>query len=393
MSQQATLPLKPAVEASPIYIGGASIEEIQTQYGLEQVIKIGSNESPLGPSPLAIAAMQRVAGALNRYPPIGDESLRELLAKTVGQQLEPDNFFTGNGGCDVLEMIATALINPGDECVICRPTFPVYEISARRAGGTIVYVDLNPDHFNYDVEAILAAVTEKTRLVYLCSPNNPTGNTLTAEQMETLVNNLPPSVLLVSDEVYYHFATADTFPNSVAHVKAGKNVVIIHSFSKAYGLAGLRLGYGIAPAALARYLSRTRKPFHLSKFVFEGGLAALRDQAHIKRTVELVTKGRQRLYKKLSGLDVQVWPSQGNFILFKPPFEATQVSERLLQRGVIVRPMTQFYLPTHLRVTIGKPEEDERFLAALQETLTELEAEGAPKTEEAAEPEAGEFKF
>jgi histidinol-phosphate aminotransferase len=323
---------------------------------------------------------------------MGDEDLRAALARALGQGLEPDNFVTGNGGVDILEMIATGFLEPGDECIICRPTFPVYNITASRVGADVVYVDLDPEHFSYDVEAILAAVTEKTRILYVCSPNNPTGISITAEQMETLVNNMPANVLLVADEVYYHFATADNYPNSLAYVQSGKNMVIIHSFSKAFGLAGLRLGYGIASVEIAQYLARTRKPFHLSKFVIEGGIAGLGDTAHIEKSVELVITGRKWLHENLEAMKLQVWSSQGNFILFKPPFNAAQVSERLLQQGVIVRPMTQFYLPTHLRVTVGLPEENERFIKALRQALTEMEAEGISK-EEADEQVSGEFKF
>jgi histidinol-phosphate aminotransferase len=306
--------------------------------------------------------------------------------------MSPENFVTGNGGCDVLTLLATAFLNPGDECVVCRPTFPVYDITARRIGASVTHVNLNPEHFTYDVEDILAAVTERTRLVYVCSPNNPTGTILTAAQMDTLVNNLPSHTLLVTDEVYHHFVTADNYPDSLRYVQAGKNVLILHSFSKAFGLAGLRLGYAIAPAEIAQYLSRAREPFHLSSVAFAGGIAALRDRVHLEKAVDLVVSGRNWLKANLATLEVQVWPSQGNFILFKPPFAAAEVSEQLLRRGVIARPMSQFYLPTHLRVTVGLPEENERFIAALRDTLAELELEGAPK-ESKAEKSSEEFKF
>ena len=170
--------------------------------------------------------------------------------------MTPDHFVTGNGGCDVLSMMAASLLGEGNECIICRPTFPVYEITARRVGANIVYADLDPDHFTYDVEAILGAVTGRTRIIYICNPNNPTGTAVTAEQMETLVNNVPSHVLIVADEVYYHFVTADDYPDTLAYVRQGKNVAILHSFSKAFSLAGLRLGYAIAPPEIARYLSR-----------------------------------------------------------------------------------------------------------------------------------------
>jgi histidinol-phosphate aminotransferase len=293
----------------------------------------------------------------------------------IGRGLQPDNFFTGNGASDVLSMLAAAFLTPGDECLICRPTFPVYESTARRIGAAVVYADLDPENYTYDVETILAAISNRTRLLYLCSPNNPTGTFITAEQMETLVNNLPEHVLLVADEVYCHFVTRPDFPDTLAYVQAGKNVVIVHSFSKAFGLAGLRLGYAIAPAAIAGYLARMREPFHLSQLAIAAGLAGLRDSRHVAQTVEVTLAGRAWLHEKLTGLDLPVWPSQANFVLFRPPYPAAAVSERLLRRGVIVRPMGQFYLPDHLRVTVGLPAENERFIAALRESLAELAAE------------------
>ncbi|MBN1221538.1 MAG: histidinol-phosphate transaminase [Anaerolineae bacterium] len=392
MSNLSSLQFNPHVATSPIYVGGASIESIKKEYNLDDVIKLASNESPLAPSPLAIKAIQEAAANLNRYPPMGDESLREVLAETIGRGTTPDHFVTGNGGCDVLSMMAASFLKQGDEGIICRPTFPVYEITAQRVGARMVYADLNPDHFTYDVKAILGAVTERTRLIYICNPNNPTGTTMTATQMEMLVNNAPTHVLIVADEAYHDFVTAGDYPDTLAHVLQGKNVAILHSFSKAYSLAGLRLGYAIAPPEIARYLSRARESFHLSQLVFAAGIASLRDRAHLEKMVALTLSGRAWLSQQLTNLRLPVWPSQSNFILFKPPFPAALVSERLLQRGVIVRPMSQFYLPAYLRVTVGLPEENERFIAALQESLAAMEAEGVAK-EVATEESRGEFKF
>ncbi|RME69535.1 MAG: histidinol-phosphate transaminase, partial [Chloroflexi bacterium] len=375
-----TLTLKPYVQTSPVYVAGASIESIRQTYGLEEVIKLASNENPFGPSPRAVEAIAQAAGGLNRYPPMTDDALRQALADTLGRGLTPAHFVTGNGGSEVLAMIAAVFLSPGDEFIISRPTFPMYEITARRAGAHPVYADLDPEQFTYRVDAILAAVTGRTRLVYLCSPNNPTGTIITAAQMDELIRRLPRHVLVVSDEVYFHYVSSPDYPDSLRYVLEDRNVIIIHSFSKAYGLAGLRLGYAIAPPGLAGYLARARQPFHLSQPALSGGLAALKDQAHLTKTISLTRQGRAWLSEQLRALRLAVWPAEGNFILFKPPFAAAEVSERLLRRGVIVRPMTQFYLPTHLRVTVGEPEENARFITALKEVLAELKAEGAPET-------------
>lgn len=366
------LEFKSSFATSPIYVGGAATEDIRKQYGVTDVIKIGSNESPLGPSPKAVAAMQQAVTTLNRYPPMGDDDLRAVLSETLGQGLQPDNFFTGNGGCDVLWMIAQGFLGPDVECIICRPTFPVYDVTARRTGTNVVYVDLDPEHYSYDIEAVLAAVTAKTRVIYICSPNNPTGGLITAAQMETLVNNVPDHVLIVTDEVYHHFITTDNHPDSLAYVRQGKNIVVVHSFSKAYSLSGLRLGYGIAPPELVHYLARMRLPFHLDRVTVEGGMAALRDSAYLQKSIDAVVDGRQWLYEQLKQMELQVWPTQANFILFKPPFPAGELSELLLQRGIIVRPMRNFYLPDHLRVSVGLPKENETFIAVLGEILADM---------------------
>lgn len=390
MSKKATLTFKAAVAASPIFSSDTAPDDARQKYGLSRLIEMGSNESPMGPSPLAVEAIRQAAARLNRYPPMGDELLRQALADTIG--LTPDNFCTANGGSEVLEMIAAAFLNPGDECIICRPTFPVYEITARRAGARVQYVDLETKSFAYNIEPILAAISPQTKIIYLCSPNNPTGNIFSDGQMNTLLDKIPPHVLIVTDEVYHHFVTAADFPDSLEYVKAGQNVVIIHSFSKAYGLAGLRLGYAIAPAEMARYLARARQPFHLPAVTVEGGLAALRDTGHVQKTKEVVIAGRKWLFEQLTALGLQTWPSQGNFVLFKPPFAAEAVSEQLLRHGLLVRPMTQFYLPTHLRVTVGLPQENETFINALRSGLAQLESEDAPKTTTPANATA-EFKF
>ncbi len=343
----------------------------QAEHGLETLIDLSLNESFFPPSPHIVAAIQAEMARLNRYPDyVGDENLRTALAESIGRGITPAHVVTGNGSCDVLAMIATGFLEPGSACIICRPTFMVYEMNARRTGAEIVYVDLEPETFRYDVEAILAAITPRTRLIYLCNPNNPTGTILPAAQMAYLVENVPPHVLIVSDEVYHPFVTAADFPDSLEYVRQGRNLLILHSFSKVYGLAGLRLGYGIAPPEIATYLSKTRQPYHLSRLTIAGALAALEDQTHLERIVMTTQQGRDWLHEKLNGLEIPTWPSQANFILFQPPQPAQQVAERLEQQGILVRPLAAYHLPDHLRVTVGLPAENEQFMAALQKSLS-----------------------
>lgn len=365
------LKFNPALAAAPNYIQPAGIEVNPSP----EMIQLAANESMLPPSAKVMAALQTAATELHRYPvEMGDGALRTALAETLGRGLTPAHFITGNGGCDVLAMIATAFLEAGDECIICRPTFPVYELLARRSGAVVTYVDLDPVGFSYDMEAILAAINERTRLLFLCTPNNPTGTLLTAAQMERLVSAVPPHVLIVSDEVYHPFVTAADFPDTPAYVRAGHNVLVLHSFSKVFGLAGLRLGYAIAPPEIAAYVSRARQPYHLGRLTVTGALAAVEDEAHLQKTVELTLSGRQWLYESLQQLGLPVWPSQANFLLCQPHGAPAEVSRRLAQRGVAVRPLGGFYMPKHLRVTVGLPEENERFIAALTAVLAEVDS-------------------
>lgn len=358
----------PYIMAAHRHVGSKPVEVIQQEYGLEAVAKLSSNENPLGPSPLAVKAVQAVSDRINHYPDFGDEALRQALADSIAPDLSADHFITGNGACDVLMMLAHCFLTPGDEYIICRPTFPVYEATANRTGAKPIYVDLAEDDFSYDIEAILVAITERTRLIYLCSPNNPTGNIVSATQMATLVSQLPAEVLLITDEVYHHFVTADNYPDSLNYVKQGHNVVIVHSLSKVFGLAGIRLGYAIARPEIAQYVSRFRLPYHINKLTVQAGMAALTDHDHINQTISLTVAGRDWLYQQLSELPgVRAWPSEANFVLFQVPTEPAEIVEQLLRRGIMVRPMKGFYLPHHLRVTVGLPADNERFIAALRE--------------------------
>jgi histidinol-phosphate aminotransferase len=370
---QPGLSFKPHLSNAPHYRGETAILKTLPAAGdPAEVIRLDSNESLLPPSAQAVAAIQAEAAGLNRYPLLmGDGPLRTALAESLGQAVSPAHLVTGNGGCDVLALIASAFLSPGDEVIICRPTFPVYDLTARRQGATVTYVDLDPTDFSYQVEAILAAITAHTRLLYLCNPNNPTGTLLTAEQMDRLIQGLPSHVLTISDEVYHHFVTSPDFPNTLDYVRQGKNVVVLHSFSKVFGLAGLRLGYGIARPEIADYLARARQPYHLSQLSMAGAMAALQDQAHIEETIALTIAGRNWLYETLQGLKLPVWPSQANFILFKPPLAPEIIVRHLAGQGVMIRGLAGFYLPDYLRVTVGLPPENERFRAALAAALLE----------------------
>jgi histidinol-phosphate aminotransferase len=362
----------PNKEKSPGYVAGMSEEELRLKYNVAEIVKIGSNENPLGPSPRAVEAMQQAVPRLHRYPPMTDERLRGAIAASLGNGVTPDHVVTGNGACDVLSMIADGFLGADDECVICRPTFPVYEFLAKRNGATVVHADLDDRDFAFNVESILHQLGERTRIVFLCSPNNPTGTLLRDGDLQRIVDALPAGAIIVFDEVYYHFITEPERPNALARVIDGRPIIITHSFSKAYGLAGCRLGYGIAPPEIIREVSRYRVPFHINNVTTEAGLAALKDSDHLDATVATVVDGRRWLGEALAQLGVETWPSQGNFVLFRTKHPALAISEELQKRGVIVRPMNMFYLPDHLRVSVGREEDNQRFVEALADAMSTI---------------------
>ena len=367
------LPTRQSLKDSPIYKGGNSMQMIRDKYGLDEIVKLASNESPLPTSEKVMAAVQGALSGLNRYPPGGDGTLCEALSAYVGRGTTPDMFVTGNSGCDVLQMIATSYVTADDEVIICPPAFLIYEMTARRIGATVVKVPLLAPGFSYDVAGILAAVTDRTRVIYLCSPNNPTGNVLTQDQLDEIMAGIPDHVLVVADEVYYHFNTNEKMANSFKYVDEGRNIIILHSFSKVFGLAGLRLGYGIAPLHISQYLSRARLPFHINNLTYVAALAGLQDEAHVENTVEVSLDGRARIYAGLQAQDgVQAWPSESNFVLFKPDtMDASELAEKLQAKGTIVRDLKSFFFPGYLRASAGMAAENEQFLQHLSEVLGE----------------------
>jgi histidinol-phosphate aminotransferase len=286
--------------------------------------------------------------------------------------LGSDNLVTGHGATEILAMIVLGFLKAGDEAIVCRPTFPMYEIMTRRQGAIPVWADLDAD-FGYSVDRILAAVSDRTRLIFLCIPNNPTGTVMPPADADRLLNGVPPGVIVVFDESYRLFATDVVLPDSVGHLRDGRNVIVLNSMSKTHGLAGLRFGYAITSTEIACYLRRLQHPFHLGELVLNGARAALDDDAYVRRAQALIAAERRWLQASLDELQLFYIPSQGNFIALKPGHPADLVYERMLQRGVIIRPLGLFYMPDFIRVSVGTHPENERFLEALTSTLAELD--------------------
>jgi len=356
-----------------LYVAGTSIEEVQRKYGLAEVIKQASNENALGPSPLAVKAIQETLHNIHRYPPVADDELRAKLARVLTDGgLSEECFITGNGSCDVLCMITRAFIcEQGDEAILCPPTFELYEIVVKICGGRCVFVNLRDD-FSYDLPQVLASITDRTRLIFLCNPNNPTGTVLDPAELDQFLAEVPPCVLVVVDEAYREYVDPELAPDTLGYIREGRNVVSVRTFSKVYGLAGLRVGYGIAYEELAQYIRRLRVPFHINAVSMWGAIAALDDREHVERSVQHNRVEREFLYAGLDDLELSYARSQSNFILVRPGYDPQLIYERMLKKGVIIRPMAAFGAPDCFRITVGTRAEDERFLQALGEVMGEL---------------------
>ena len=357
---------KPHIVGTKQYKGGSTRDEVD---GDMQFYKLSSNENMLGPSPMAMQAIKDNIANLHEYSFQSDEKFREALEVFYNHDFSADQFITANSGIEMIELIGRAFLEPGLEFIISTPTFLAYKNISELQGGTCIDVPLNPIDFSVDVEGILNAVNSRTRLLFLGTPNNPTGTYLTKEDADKIIYNLPPHVVVVYDEVYYHFTDKDDFKTAASYVKEGRNVIAMHSFSKAYGLAGIRLGYGFSTPEIAGYLNRTRRPFMINTLTMEAGMAALKDVEHIEKTRALIHSEKYHLYSAFDKADVKYWKTEANFILFKTLMDSQEFTEKMLKKGVMVRTTDVFALPQHIRVTIGTREANDAFIKALNEIL------------------------
>ncbi len=327
------------------------------------------NENPLGPSPAVLARIRDHLAELSLYPHRDDEVLRNCLAAFYGRGVTPAHLFSTYSGSEALDLIARVYLEPGDEVIVCSPTFHVYARTAAWQGAKVVDVPLDEEDFSVRVGAVTGAVTDRTRLVYVGNPNNPTGSIVTRDDMERLHAGLPDRVALVTDEVYHHFVTHPDYPDSLADVAAGRNVIVLHSFSKVYGLAGLRVGVAISRPDIIERLARLRRTFHLGSLEMEAAMAAIGDQAHVEQSVALAERGKKRLYAAFDRLRIRYWPSEGNFILFRTPILADDLAARVAEGGVLVGSGSRFGLTHSIRVSVGLPDADQAFILTLERIL------------------------
>jgi len=354
--------ISPDIAGITPYSPGKPIEELERELGITDSIKLASNENPRGPSPKAIAALSDATKTLHRYPDGGGHYLRLALAERW--KVSPDQIILGNGSDEVITFLTKAFLAPGDEAVMAEPSFIVYKIDVTAEHAKPVTVPLN--EFRHDLPAMAKAVTARTRLVFVCNPNNPTGTYVTAAEVGAFLQAIPPDVIVVFDEAYYEYVTAADYPDTLAILKGGRNVVLLRTFSKIYGLAGLRIGYGLTTPEIVQHLNRIRPPFNTNSLAQKAALAALSDEEHVRESRRLNTEGMGFLTERLNALGLTVVPSQANFLYFDVKQDGKAVFEALLRRGVIVRHLGGAFL----RVTIGLSQENERFITALQAVLS-----------------------
>lgn len=359
---------KPHILSAKPYRGGATRGEQATD-SAGKIVKLSSNENLLGSSPKAIEAIQRSLGVLNEYAYHGDENFRQALSSHFDGELTAEQFITANSGMELLDLIARGFLDPGLEYIISTPAFRAYRNFGSVQGGALVNVPLAGKDFELDVKGILNAVNEKTRLIFLSSPNNPTGTHIPVAKADELINNLPDHVITVYDEVYHHYVETKDFTRAIRYVKEGRRVIGLNSFSKAYGLAGIRLGYAYSTPEVSGYLARIRRPFMINTLTMEAGIAALRDEEHIRATKHMNAEQKQWLYAQFQRLKIQYWKSEANFIMFRSPLDNDAFTRQMLDQGVMVRPCDGFDVEGCTRVTIGRQQDNEFFIQALQKVI------------------------
>ena len=347
------------------YEPGKPIEETERELGVHDAIKLASNENPLPPADRVQQAIMNALKDLNRYPDGSGYYLRQALAKRHG--VTSEQIILGNGSNELIELLVRTFLRPGDEAVVPHPSFVVYPMMVQAAGGIRVMVMLKD--YRLDLEAMARAITPMTKLVFIANPNNPTATIVTADEVEHFMSRVPERTIVVFDEAYMEFAHGPDFPDTLSYVKQGRKVLTLRTFSKAASLAGLRVGYGICDADATALMNRIRQPFNVNSLAQVAALAALEDEGHILECVRMIDAGKHFLYDEFKTMGIKYVPARANFVLVDVGRSASDIYQKLLLQGVIVRPLTSFGMETALRVTIGTPEENRKLVKALRTVL------------------------
>ncbi len=347
------------------YLPGKPLSEVERELGLKDVVKLASNENPLGPSPLAVEAIKKHINEVNFYPDDGVYYLRQKVSSLLNLPME--QIIIGNGTTDILGDIARTFLGPEDYAIVADQTFLVYRLAVQAVNGNLITVPLK--NYTYDLLAMAKAITPHTKLVYIANPNNPTGKMVTGEQLDRFLNSIPEHIVVAVDEAYYEYIEDPSYPDSLKYVREGRPVIVLRTFSKIYGLAGLRIGYAMANEELIRYIIKVKCLFNTSHLAQVGAMAALDDQEFINEGKRVNREGYQFLAEELNKLKIKFIPSVGNFILLIFQEDPYKLYEKLLRKGVIIRPLKKWNLPQELRVTIGTYQQNLRFIKALKESL------------------------
>jgi len=357
--------VRPCVKGLTPYVPGKPIDEVRREFGLTEVIKLASNENPLGPSPRAVEAIRAAAADIRLYPDNDCYELRRALSQHLG--VPGGQILLGHGSDELIHNLGLAFISPGDEVMMCCGPFSQYEFTGKLMEAALVQVPLVD--WAYDLKAMARRLTDSTKVVFIASPNNPTGTIARKGELAEFVNALPPTAILVMDEAYHEYVDDPDYPDSVAMVREGRNVIVLRTFSKIYALAGLRMGYGVTTPELAAAMEAVREPFNVSSLAQVAAVASLSDPEQVARTKRLNAESKERLYRGFEELGLPYTRSQANFVWVEVERDCQEVFLALLRHGVIVRTGDAFGAPTHIRVTTGTRAETEKFLAALGQVL------------------------
>ncbi len=355
----------PTIFSVKPYIPGKPIDEVKRELGVRDVIKLASNENPYPPSPMVRRAIAVAGKEVNRYPDGGCFHLRQMLSQRL--KVSEEQLIFGNGSDEVIVMAVRAFVNPGDEVVIAKPSFLIYSIASKLAGGQVKEIPLKD--LRYDLDAMQKAVTKKTKIVFLGNPDNPSGHYLTHTDLLRFIKSIPAKVVVFIDEAYFEFVRANDYADSLKLLKQFPNVIVTRTFSKMYGLAGLRIGYGVARADVIELLNRVREPFNVNSIAQAAAMACLKDDRYYRLIADKIEKQRNYLYQQFTRLKLSYQQSWTNFILVKINQDSTVVTQKLMKKGVIIRDMNVWGLSNTIRVTIGTPAENRKLVSALEDVL------------------------
>ncbi|MGE0268365.1 MAG: histidinol-phosphate transaminase [Candidatus Omnitrophota bacterium] len=347
------------------YVPGKPIDEVKREFGLKEVIKLASNENPYSPSPKVVKAINNAVLQINRYPDGYCFSLRETLSRHLN--VKPTQLVFGNGSDELIVMAARLFVNEGDEVINAKPSFLIYDIASKISGAKIISIPLK--NFHYDLDGMKKAITDKTRIIFLGNPDNPAGTYLKQKDVERFLEGIPEDILIFIDEAYYEYVDAKDYVDSIKLLKTHKNLIVTRTFSKMYGLAGLRIGYGVANPELCDIFDRIREPFNINSIAQAAAVACLKDKIYYRNVAKKINTQRKFLYDRFTRMKIDFQPSSTNFILVNVKRDSSDVSKKLMENGIIVRDMSSWGMGQYIRVTVGTKEENRRFIEALEKVL------------------------